>query len=396
MQWFKITPLDVLLFREAKPFSPGEGSWAKGLFPPMPITVFQAMRSLLDPPNRDRPLTATERTSRRPLTFLGPFLCDPQGNLWLATPKDLIGVKPRTVHSAQASSNPKGASDDWERLVRLCPFPTGDDHWDALGFSDRTLPPMVPPLWLEPKAGAIPTEAIAGKPKPWIQASALLRYLDGAPALAKSDGPDGLQAVAQDAATSQSAHCAWICDDPWDVQILPHIHMQDGARQVREAEGYFTEVAVRMRPGWGFVVGMANAEGESPFTTPDGQPAWDSAVVRLGGEGHRAIATHISPPPQWTALEAFTQPTQGRVAYVLTPGLAQIAPDAPRYGLYPYDWEGLLKGCVGDKPLLWGGVSKLRRRRNPEQPQAQSEEFGLLPQRAFVSPGTVYVFGDTL
>ena len=52
MYWYAIEPLDVLLFREAKPFSPGEGSWAKGLFPPLPSTVFQALRSIL--PHRNQ------------------------------------------------------------------------------------------------------------------------------------------------------------------------------------------------------------------------------------------------------------------------------------------------------------------------------------------------------
>lgn len=38
MQWYVIEPLDILLFREAKPFSPGEGAWAKSIFPPVPTT----------------------------------------------------------------------------------------------------------------------------------------------------------------------------------------------------------------------------------------------------------------------------------------------------------------------------------------------------------------------
>ncbi|NJO86033.1 MAG: hypothetical protein HC818_05105 [Synechococcaceae cyanobacterium RM1_1_27] len=47
LHWYALDPIDVLLFRESKPFSPGEGSWAKGLFPPMPTTIFQALRSAL-------------------------------------------------------------------------------------------------------------------------------------------------------------------------------------------------------------------------------------------------------------------------------------------------------------------------------------------------------------
>ena len=54
----------------------------------------------------------------------------------------------------------------------------------------------------------------------------------------------------------------WVRDDLWDVQILPHIHMQTDARQVRDADGYFTEVAVRIEPGWGFVVGIEVLESD--------------------------------------------------------------------------------------------------------------------------------------
>ncbi|MCG8365348.1 MAG: hypothetical protein MJA27_18720, partial [Pseudanabaenales cyanobacterium] len=142
MQWFRITPLDVLLFREAKPFSPGEGAWAKGLFPPMPITVFQAMRSLLGHRENGHLSTETERKQARNLEFLGPFLQDPDGNLWFATPKDLVGV--RTRHSAEEEEpkpDQQQASDQWEVLRRLEPYSPEDDGY-AFGFSTA---PMVSP-----------------------------------------------------------------------------------------------------------------------------------------------------------------------------------------------------------------------------------------------------------
>ncbi|MFN5658855.1 MAG: type III-B CRISPR module-associated Cmr3 family protein, partial [Pseudanabaena sp.] len=34
MFWYKLTPLDVLMFRDAKPFSPQERAWAGSVFPP--------------------------------------------------------------------------------------------------------------------------------------------------------------------------------------------------------------------------------------------------------------------------------------------------------------------------------------------------------------------------
>jgi CRISPR-associated protein Cmr3 len=77
LHWYAIDPLDVLLFRESKPFSPGEGSWAKGIFPPLPSTVFQALRSALDYYG-DR-----KENKNRNLEFLGAFLMDSENNIAL-------------------------------------------------------------------------------------------------------------------------------------------------------------------------------------------------------------------------------------------------------------------------------------------------------------------------
>lgn len=41
----KITPLDTLFFRDGRPFSMGDDTWADGIFPPLPSTIYGAMRS---------------------------------------------------------------------------------------------------------------------------------------------------------------------------------------------------------------------------------------------------------------------------------------------------------------------------------------------------------------
>lgn len=46
MFWYKITPIDVLLFRDAKPFTPGERAWQE-YFPPNGHTLGSAIRSYL-------------------------------------------------------------------------------------------------------------------------------------------------------------------------------------------------------------------------------------------------------------------------------------------------------------------------------------------------------------
>ncbi|NET35235.1 MAG: hypothetical protein F6K19_24940 [Cyanothece sp. SIO1E1] len=354
MHWYSVTPLDVLLFREAKPFAPGEGAWAKSLFPPMPITVFQALRSLL--PRYQN----TKSNQNRDLDFWGPFLQAPNGELWFATPQNLIGVRQKQS-GEKNNPDPKHSVDNWERLVQLCPCDTNLRTWQHVCFDQDSLPPMVPPDLSQ-------NEYICGKPKPWIRGDALLRYLKGEGTLQPAD----------------------FCDQLWSTQVLPHIHMEQNKRQVRDSEGYFTEVAVRLKPGWSLVAAISAELPEA------------EAIARLGGEGHRVLISKLDSPSVWSALQSHNHPplvAESQVAYLLTPGLAQREQDKPIYGIYPYQWQGQVKGCATDRQLLWGGVSNLHRDNKPEPDlsldeasHSSSKEFRLLPQRAFVSPGTTYVF----
>ena len=333
MNWYTLEPLDVLLFRESKPFSPGEGSWAKGLFPPMPNTVFQALRSTLPEDNRQE----------RNLDFLGPFLLDSEDTLWLPTPKDLLRVRTKTSNGTEGTpeddSGDKSASHPDDKFLRLQPVDTQNAPWKHLCFDG--LPPLVPPA-------LAPGQFICGRPEPWIKTEALDHYLEGK-SLASTD----------------------FHSNPWSVQVLPHIQMQADKRQVKTEEGYFTEVATRLHSGWRLVAAFSAVV--------------ERTVVRLGGEGHRALVD-VAPAQalaEWEKLNRASAPTSPTFAYLLTPGLAQIG-DEPLYGTYPSRWAGL-QGCATDRALLWGGVSTLRR-------LERETNFALLPQRAFVPPGTVYVF----
>lgn len=341
MQWYGITPLDVLLFRESKPFSPGEGSWAKGLFPPLPSTVFQALRSAL-------PQYAQKS---RDLTFLGVFLLDRSHTLWLPTPKDLLCVARRAVEDEETPEDDfDEETSDWQRLVRLVPTQAMGEIWQNLEGS-QPFSAMIPPVLAE-------GEFICGRPQPWIKASALAQYLQG-----------------QVLTNTNDFH-----DDPWSIQVLPHIHMEGGSRQVKTSEGYFTEVATRLHPGWKLAAAV--------------DATLEKTVVRLGGEGHQALidAIEIAPPSGWEALQAYETPTQkSQSAYLLTPGLAESVMGEPIYGVYPEVWKADLMGCVSDRAVLWGGVSSIRRRVSGT-PNIQAQEFALLPQRAFVTPGTIYQF----
>lgn len=343
MYWYTIDPLDVLLFRESKPFSPGEGSWAKGQFPPLPITVFQALRSVL----------TRNYNEDRDLEFIGPFLVQKEDEagleknvLFLPTPKDLLAVTTSSDHQDDPpEDNYKDKVKKWSELERLIPASQEAGAWEFILFDSEQPSPLVAPAT---KIGE--NKYISGRPQPWIKADALIDYLGG-----------------NRLTNYQDFH-----GDPWTVQVLPHIHMQSGVKQVRDEEGYFTEVAIRLHPRWQFVVGFSyKLDGDF--------------VVRLGGEGHRALISPLSDFPIWEKLAVYTQPQEKtNFAYLLTPGLAEKVPAV--YGTYPAHWLENLIGCAGDRPLLWGGVSKLKRL------DKEQEDFAFIPQRAFVQPGTVYVF----
>ncbi|MGB3613698.1 MAG: type III-B CRISPR module-associated Cmr3 family protein [Elainellaceae cyanobacterium] len=353
MSWYRITPLDVLLFRDSRPFSPSEGSWAKGLFPPMPITVFHALRSL-----GERRTTRAMRASRD-LEFLGPFLCDSSGNLWLPTPKDLVCVYPKGVGA-------KTASDRWEAVRRLQPA-SSDEAWRHLAF-DASYPAPPAPLVVSQALHSDAAGKRIGYPLPWMRASYLNDYLQRQEERWKPED------FSKDAPLFR--------DDPWKLQVLPHIQMEQDRRQVLDADGYFTEVAVRLASGWRFV---ARLDGGTPLP--------DEGVVRLGGEGHRALVQAISEPPDWAALSTYLQPDERRKrAYLLTPGLAQAREDAPVYASYPQAWREALAGCAVDRALLWGGISKIARSAEDKAIDREPDDVAYIPQRAFVPPGSVFSF----
>ena len=379
MTWYKFEPLDVLLFREAKPFSPGEGAWAKSIFPPMPITIFQAFRSAVaSPENNNQNESDTSKKNGVKLKFKGPFLLQKTSSgdvLWLQTPRDLLCVKECNENSEDDKNSDKPEdSNNWLCLTCLQPLGENIPEWEYVihgcgSFTENQLLPMVPPS-PSPDEGLCDNppskgkrECIGSSPKPWIKASVLARYLEGESLSNPSKSQE------KQSTESEDSQEDFFHDNPWEVQILPHIQMQADKRQVKDEDGYFTEVSIRLHPNWSFVV-ECDVEIEE-------------SVVRLGGEGHRALISPLDDFPDWDNLEQFTQPAENgsNKAYLLTPGLAQSHSQDCIYGVYPHAWANCLKSCVGDRAILWGAKSVF-------------SDKPMLPQRAFVAPGSIYIFKE--
>ncbi|OBQ32844.1 MAG: CRISPR-associated protein Cmr3, partial [Anabaena sp. CRKS33] len=78
MNWYKLTPLDILMLRDAKPFSPQERAWAGSIFPPNGHTIAGAFRGLL---------------GKERFNIVGPFLCYQNTKNTLYLPRPLGFVK---------------------------------------------------------------------------------------------------------------------------------------------------------------------------------------------------------------------------------------------------------------------------------------------------------------
>ena len=76
MHWYTLTPLDILLFRDAKPFTPGERAWAGSVFPPNGHALAGAIRGLLN--------------SKENITLKGVFLGNRQ-ELYFPRPLNYVG-----------------------------------------------------------------------------------------------------------------------------------------------------------------------------------------------------------------------------------------------------------------------------------------------------------------
>lgn len=361
IHWYEIDPIDTLLFREAKPFNPGEGSWAQSLFPPLPSTVFQALLTLDPNPENPESDRLRHRTvADRIRSFFGVFLCETKGTtqtLWVPTPKDLCCLRTLSDGEKYAEPGKKPLTpQDWQRKKWQ---PVTVDRLRPSGWRMETEPDSIPPL--VPPDGAA-NRIVCGVPQPWMKLEKLLDYLRGSNAFNRHD----------------------FAANPWGSQVLPHIHMQSSdSRQVRDSQGYFTEVSTRLEPGWSFVVGLDRKLSDS--------------TIRLGGEGHRAIVTpfsHANLPDLWSALcrcNTAAGLMATAYAYLLTPGLAEV--NESLYAAHPASWRSCLEGCATDKPIVWGGVSKIWRRVYAGDSDSERRlEFSVLPQRAFVPPGTVYRF----
>ncbi|MBF2055657.1 MAG: CRISPR-associated protein Cmr3 [Cyanobacterium sp. T60_A2020_053] len=340
MSWFTITPLDVLLFRDAKPFTPGERAWAGSIFPPNHHVVVGAIRSLLQ--------------QNYLLHLTGVFLAHhDQANVTLYLPSPLNYIGSKMLHPLE-----------WQK-----------DHCLNHIYWEKTKPcPLIPIKVINDNS----PEEKEDKKRRYLPSDVMANWLS----------------------TGQIKEKDWLIQQkgeyqPWTVETRSHNSIETGTKAVKDSDGYFVENCIRMFPNWSLAV---NIELHSQPKQNLNIPA-EGTIIKFGGEGHRALLKPCSQlAQQWDKLVKISQYNHKQrrksLAYLATPAIFErtqnnIAKCRP----YPWEWklahkanqnqrEGKLVSVATEKPLV---ISN----------RFQSNNNSIPAPQVFASPaGTVFYLNE--
>jgi CRISPR-associated protein Cmr3 len=314
--WYTLTPLDVLMFRDAKPFTPGERAWAGSTFPPNGHAIAGAIRGLL--------------SNNATLQIKGPFFCRDYQTLYFARPLGFVKKTP-LLPLDWATDHPLQGQLEWDRtqpspLVR----PPGSSSND--GDDDDLVDPC-------PGGSEV-------KYRQYLPHDVVLKYLKNG-----TIAPDAWQVQHEGE------------DQPWTIESRPHNAIEPGSRQVKDADGYFVENAVRLHKGWSLAIGLDDQTHQAVQKQANGR----ALIMRLGGEGHRVVLERSETlDQQWQELQQLSKANfdkGGRsLAYLVTPGVFERETTGrATCRAWPWEWRlahanngnqtGVLVSVATDKPV---------------------------------------------
>jgi CRISPR-associated protein Cmr3 len=289
--WYTISPIDILLFRDAKPFTPGERAWAASIFPPSGHAIAGAIRSIVN----------------SKIEMIGSLFCY-HDTLYFPRPLNFVGVdrlvpiewweQPRTHEKHPLSEQIICDESQPNPLVKA--------------WSDRTQSEQDEEKQQNLKYRQyLPTEAI----EQFLKTGAI---------------PKELLIVPSDEAEDLNAE-----QKPWKTETRSHNSIDRDTKQVKDSGSYFIENAVRLLPNWKIAIGL-----NIDIPTPE--------VIRLGGEGHHAILQRCTNlDSQWDTISQLSalnfQKSCKSMAYLITPGIFERQQDRQnRRALcrsYPWEWK---------------------------------------------------------
>ncbi len=339
MYWYTLTPLDVLMFRDAKPFTPGERAWASGdIFPPNGHTIAGALRGLLQ--------------DKVELQLTGPFLCF-QETLYFPKPMNFVGL-----HRL-------------EPIEWLCP-----KHPCQQMRLDRTRP--VPLVKAQPSDAEDLSQELEKSYRQFLPQAVVLKLLEG----------------------EQLSEADWLCNpkldqypQPWTVETRSHNALAPGTRQVKDADGYFVEKTIRLHGGWSIAIALAQ-DIPTPVTVRLGGEGHRAILERCAALNQQwQQLTTQSQHNRASALAAAQQdPQKGRsLAYLVTPGVfARNRNGVNTCRAWPWEWGLAYPGEVNQRrgPLV--SVATANAMPISGRLQNQKGKSSPAPQVFAAVPGSVY------
>jgi len=340
MYWYTLTPLDILLFRDAKPFTPGERAWAGSVFPPNGHAIAGALSAFL---NREK--------DDKSIKLKGPFFCYDYKTLYFPRP---LG---------------------FDNKIPLIPLAWADHPLKGQIIFDRSQPsPLVRPR----NADDDDDESELNVPCP---SSSEKKYRQFLP----------FEVVKEYLETGKIKPEYWQADDqikgedkPWEIETRSHNTLDIGTRQVKSEDGYFVEKAVRMKTNWSLAIAF-NQDIKTPIT------------LRLGGEGHRVILerqTHLD--LQWEELQKISEENHKKVdkclAYLVTPGAFERKKNEGQSFCRGWPWEWDLAEHDNPQVKLGSLVSVATDRAVPISCRFRDKDNNSVPapQVFAAPPGSVY------
>ena len=342
MHWYTLTPLDVLLLRDAKPFTPGERAWAGSVFPPSGHTLAGALRRLVE----------------SELTLKGPFLCREE-QLYFPRPLNYAGTQRLTPAK-------------WLDADQLC----YQIVWD------ETKP--APLVLAEISQGDADENSDEQEYRQYLPQSVVLKLLKAEPLLKRD----------------------WLCPTgerprPWRVETRSHNALEERTRQVT-VDGYFVENAIRIDQGWSLAVGVdekthqkIQAKGNSTLRLGgEGHQVMLEPCEPLNRQWQEL--QQQSQENYRQALKNLQHsPLEGRsLAYLITPGVFERKHDGGKATCraYPWEWKlayvttqakGPLVSVATEKPVSISGRFQCQ--------QANAQKQSIPAPQVFAAPsGSTY------
>ncbi len=298
----QLEALDTIFFKDGKPFSLGEETWADGIFPPPPSVLYGALRTAIMSGElaKQRLSNLIKQTASLRLTHVSFRLQDGGQDEYYPLPLDVVERKDKDYESGsyEVFSLPVAECSTVSNIRhQVFPFYSADDN-----------------------------ETVETVPGGLISRSSLIKYLKG---------------------NTRPFTCR-----KWDDYKIPEpkigIKRNRATLSTGDDGGELYRVGLQRTKGVQFQLG---------FSLPG--LSLQTQMIRLGAEGKVAKARRPDDPFDWNGPRNLT--TRYLKVYLTTPGIFQNdGPELSKWGI-----KAELKGMAIGKPFSLGGFDMNKGRPKP-------------------------------